>query len=135
MVNSDTQFFPHGCSVFIQFNMDQIALQKIATSMSIGDFRSVNRNRLAVEVSTLEPVLGDNVELLIEIMDELQIRTDVGHDSGETEDVYSSIEEFVEIASSFDFQVNTTELVVNYLELFMIGYSSMILDSGPYRSA
>lgn len=104
-------------------NMDQVALQKIATSMSIGDFRSVSRNRTSVEVGTLpEPVLGDNVELLIEVMDELQNRVDVGHDSGEREDVYSDIEEFLEIVSAYDFQVSVLKFVISGNFTFVIAY-------------
>jgi hypothetical protein len=84
------------------FRMDEAVLQRISTSMSVDNFHWANRKP---EVAA-EPVGGDNVELLLEIVDDLQERVDNGHDSGELEDHPSDVEELLEILINYDFQVS-----------------------------
>ena len=88
--------------------MDEVVLQRISTSMSVDNFQTASGSRKLImqDAVTAEPVGGDNVELLLEIVDDLQERVDCGHDSGEVEDPPSDVEELLEILLNYDFQVS-----------------------------
>ncbi|OQV21990.1 MAGUK p55 subfamily member 2 [Hypsibius exemplaris] len=97
--------------------MDEAVLQRISTSMSVDNLQLASSRKLLLpeELVAAEPVGGDNVELLLEIVDDLQERVDHGHDSGEVEDHPSDVEELLEILLNFDFQalIEAHDLVAN----------------------